>query len=316
MAKVSFDQACSIIKKGGVAALPTETVYGLAGDIRSLKALKQIFQIKQRPFSDPLIVHFAEKRQLKKLCQYSSSIVEKLSDYFHPGPLTLVLRKRNTVSDWITSGLNTVAVRMPRHPLTLKLMKKTNTCLAAPSANLFSKTSPTRAEHILQSLKIPVLDGGPCQIGIESTILKVDFHKKTLWITRLGVIGKSDIESFLKAHHLDWTTAYFNKESSSPGQFKNHYQPTAPFIIVKSSHKNTSKKIVENKIKQYYPRLIPKEIQLRSSSSIFARELYHSLRQLSFDSVGYVVQNHEPSQEDWLAIWDRLEKASCTTVHL
>lgn len=313
--KISLEQACSIIKKGGVAAIPTETVYGLAGDIYSSTAIKQIFQIKKRPFFDPLIVHFAFKKQLKELCQYDTPIVEKLSDYFHPGPLTLVLRKKPSVSSLITAGSNTIAVRMPGHPLALELIKRTGSCLAAPSANLFSKASPTRAEHILQSLKIPVLDGGVCQVGIESTILKIHPSQKTLSILRPGVIGPSDIESFLKNQKLNWKVQYQN--SSAPGQFQNHYQPDVPFIIIQSSRENPAPAAVEEKIKQYYPDRKPIEINLKNNAAIFARELYHNLRQLPEKSIGYVINNtSRRPNEDWIPIWDRLKKASTAEVYI
>ena len=318
--KVSLQQACSIIQSGGVVAIPTETVYGLAANIQCASAIKRIFRIKKRPLFDPLIVHFSNKKQLRNLCQYHASIVESLSDYFHPGPLTLVLRKKSAVSSLITAGSNTVAVRIPQHPLTLELIEKTNTCLAAPSANLFSKTSPTRATHILESLNIPVLDGGPCRIGIESTILDIKINKRELNILRPGFIGKADLENFLKSNQFqDWIVSYKN-QSSHPGSYSTHYRPDVPFIMIQATHSNCTKELIENKIKRNYPNKIPQELKIKPDPFIFAREMYHQMRQLSKKSnvVGYVIKNNisQKNPEAWLSIWDRLEKATSHTYHI
>ena len=313
--KVSLKQACSIIKNGGVVAVPTETVYGLAGDFKNLQAVKQIFQIKKRPLWDPLIIHFSSKKGLKKLCRYSHPIVEKLSDYFHPGPLTLLLHKNPVVSDLITAGSNKVAVRMPRHPLTLKLMEQTATCLAAPSANIFSKTSPTRADHVLKSLPVPVLDGGPCEIGIESTILDICFEKKTLLILRPGFIGQKELRNFLSRHHKDWKIQQ-SKSSSIPGSAEKHYQPDIPFILIQTDKDHPSSIYIQ-KVKEHYPGHTPQELKLTSNAHISGRELYHSLKQLSKNkqTVGYVVQKKEYQyEENWTAVWDRLKKASSEIV--
>ncbi|MDE0151130.1 MAG: L-threonylcarbamoyladenylate synthase [Bdellovibrionales bacterium] len=311
--KVSFQQACSIIKNGGVVAVPTETVYGLAGDFKNINAIKQIFQIKKRPLWDPLIIHFSSKKELKKLCKYSDPIVEKLSDYFHPGPLTLVLRKNPIVSDLITAGSSKVAIRMPRHPLTLKLMTQTNTCLVAPSANVFSKTSPTRADHVLESLQVPVLNGGPCEVGIESTILEVCFEKKIFSILRPGFIGPKELNSFISRHQLNWKVQQ-SQSSSFPGSHQKHYQPDIPLILIQTDEEHLPSEGIEKKIKEYYPDCIPQELQLKNNPYIFGREFYHNLKQLSKNknSVGYIVQKSKSGQcgEDWTALWDRIEKAS------
>ena len=314
--KVSLRGACSIIKNGGVVAVPTETVYGLAGDFKNLQAVKQIFQIKKRPLWDPLIIHFADKKGLKKLCSYSHPIVEKLSDYFHPGPLTLVLKKNPIVSDFITAGSRKAAVRMPRHPLTLQLIRQTETCLTAPSANLFSKTSPTRADHVLESLQVPVLDGGPCEVGIESTILEVCCTKKTLSILRPGFIGKKELNDFLSRKYEGWRVQ-FAESLEIPGNPPNHYQPESPFVLIQTTE-DPLPGLIEQKIREHYPHCIPQELKLKRNPHIFGRELYHSLRQLSKNkkSVGYIVRNkNQKFEEDWRGIWDRIEKASCEVIH-
>ena len=308
---VSFQKAVNLIKNGGVVAVPTETVYGLAGDIQNTKAIKQIFQIKKRPFFDPLIVHFSSKTDLKKLCQVKTLIPEKLSDFFHPGPLSLVLRKTSLVSDLITAGLNKVAVRMPNHSLTLKLIRETGCFLAAPSANLFSKISPTRAEHILESLSVPVLDGGSCVVGLESTVLEVIEEKKMLSILRPGAIGKTELSDFLNQKNLKGWTIQEKQSALSPGQSKNHYQPSSPLVMVCMTQNVQSKNDTENRIKKFYQKEKLVEIEIKKDPSIFARKLYHKLRVLSDkQTVIYIVKPLWAEGEAWQVIWNRVEKAS------
>ena len=332
--RVSVEQACRIIKQGGVVAVPTETVYGLAGSIYSEWALKQIFQIKKRPLFDPLIVHFSGKKQLRQICCYDSSIVEKLSDYFHPGPLTLVLRKTKKISSLITSGLNKVAVRNPSHPLTLELIEKTGTPLAAPSANIFSKTSPTRASHVLDTLPVPVLDGGPCEVGIESTIVEVLPEKKTLEILRPGVVGPVQLEDFLKNHgFLDWKAVY-SKTPSGPGQSSQHYQPEVPLVMIElvsnevvaagyrsqgSVQEAELRCKIEEKLHHDFPDRTFCELKLKTDPYIVSRELYCDLKNMSKKKgvVAYVVKNEMQDQEGvWHAIWNRLKKASSKNIQI
>ena len=317
---VSFKEACRLLQQGKVVSIPTETVYGLAGDIRNNEAIKKIFQIKKRPLFDPLIVHFYDWDQLYSIAQCSSSIAEKLSDSFHPGPLTLVLPKKE-VSNLVTAHLSTVAVRMPSHPLTLSLLRETQLLLAAPSANLFSKTSSTRAEHVRLSLPVPVLDGGPCSIGIESTILKVMEDQKILSILRPGVIGLRQVDSFLKFNHFtDWRVETLKASSPAhPGQFKLHYAPDVPLVII-HTQKETPLDEVQKKIKKIYPLLEPKEYSVSGDPYLLSRNLYHDLRMLSENKnyVFYIVKNHSIQYENdtWKAIWDRLEKASSKRITL
>ena len=261
--KVSFKEACALIKKGRVVAVPTETVYGLAGNIHSEAALRQIFRIKKRPLFDPLIIHFASKKQLYEICQ-CPPLAEKLSNYFHPGPLSLVLKKKSIVSPLITAGSNSAAVRMPDHPITLKLIEETGMCLAAPSANLFSKTSPTRACHVLEALSVPVLDGGPCLIGIESTIVEVSEERKTLSILRPGVISQSELKEFLRRHQFTSWKVQYDRKTPAPGQSSRHYQPDIPFIVFESRCPNRlSSKIIQEKNKTALSSLRAKRVKIK-----------------------------------------------------
>ena len=165
--------AIKTLKDGGVIGIPTETVYGLAADIYNKKGIENIFKTKERPFFDPLIVHISEISQLPKLTKEWTKSHEKLANFFWPGPLTFIVKKSENISDMITSGLDTVGIRMPDHPKTLELLNELGSPIAAPSANKFKMISPTSAEHVQAEFpEIQVIDGGDCKVGIESTILK------------------------------------------------------------------------------------------------------------------------------------------------
>ena len=169
-------EASRLIIKGALVAFPTETVYGLGADALNSVAVARIFEVKKRPHFDPLIVHIADVSRLKDLANHIPKIAYALIEKFWPGPLTLVLKKKKIVPDLVTSGLDTVAVRMPNHPVALKLIRASKTPIAAPSANPFSYLSPTRAKHVVEQLgdKVDmILDGGLCAVGVESTVLYI-----------------------------------------------------------------------------------------------------------------------------------------------
>ena len=195
---ISVEHAASILRAGGLVALPTETVYGLAANALDPVAVAKIFAAKERPFFDPLIVHLAELSWLPKVASEFPPIAQKLAKRFWPGPLTLVLPKTDAVPDLVTSGLPNVAVRIPDHELTRKVLRLADVPVAAPSANPFGRLSPTTAEHVRRQLGDRVdaiLDGGPCRVGVESTILKIDGNRATL--LRLGGAPIEEIESLI-----------------------------------------------------------------------------------------------------------------------
>ena len=303
--KVSFQEACHLLKNGDVVGIPTETVYGLAGDINNDETIKKIFHIKKRPLFDPLIIHVHCLDQIKSITQYSSGIIDELSKTFHPGPLTLILPKKD-VSDLITAHLPTVAVRIPSHPTALKLLKETGLLLAAPSANLFSKTSPTCAEHV--DLPVPVLDGGACDVGIESTILEVQEDKKIFNILRPGVIGSKELRPFL---NKGWSIQTSQTKNHHPGQSHSHYAPDVPLMIFKTKKELPKEKIIAE-VQKKYPDLEPKEYPMLDDPYVFARSLYYNLKKLSKNekSVIYIVLKEKEQSDVWGAIWNRLEKAS------
>ena len=222
---VSLEQAVELIKSGRVAAIPTETVYGLAADAFQIHAVKETFRLKGRPADNPLIVHISRLEHIEELAQNIPDEARKLADIFWPGPLTLVLHKKNIVPDIVTGGLNTVAVRMPDHPLTRSLIDQTGP-VTAPSANKSGSPSPTRASHILDDYEnnVAVLDGGPCEIGLESTVL--DLSGEAPAILRPGFVTATMIQETSGISVLQ-DSQKVKKFPRSPGTRYTHYKPKA-----------------------------------------------------------------------------------------
>ena len=309
---ISLSEACDIIKKGGLVAAPTETVYGLAGSALDEKALKKIFQIKKRPFFNPLIVHCADIKQASLFHTVKHKLLKKMINHFCPGPLTFVLNKTKAVHPLITAGQNKVALRIPRHPLTLKLIKKT-TALCAPSANLFKQLSPTRPEHIHHIFKgkVPVLNGGECQGGLESTVLEPDFKNRELKILRPGLITKENLQKWLKKEkQINWTVS--EKQSPlSPGSLKKHYRPAVPLVLITAGGQAPTKKEVVNYLKTLYPGRIFKALTLKAPARLCARKLYHEMNILSQNPshIIYAIKTARHKKGVWRAIENRLNKA-------
>jgi L-threonylcarbamoyladenylate synthase len=225
-----ISKAVEILNQNGLVAIPTETVYGLAGNIFSEEAIRKIFELKQRPFFNPLIVHIHSANQLKSIVTVLPQKAEKLAQHFWPGPLTLVLPKNPHVPDLVTAGKNTVAVRVPNHPTTLDLLRRLDFPIAAPSANPFGRISTTKAEHVARyfddRLKM-VLDGGECQKGIESTIIGFENDRPVVY--RLGSISVEEIEKVVGPLNIR------NKKESAPdapGMLSRHYAPKTKTVLV------------------------------------------------------------------------------------
>lgn len=219
------------LENGEIVAIPTETVYGLAGNACDENAVLKIFEIKNRPHFDPLIVHFGNREQLKNYVLEIPEKAQLLMDLFWPGPLTLLLYKNDKIPLLVTSGSDKVALRIPNHPLTLQLLNHLNFPLAAPSANPFGYISPTKAAHVEKQLgdKIPyIIDGGSCEVGLESTI--IDCTVQPFKILRLGGLSIETIEQGINEkveYHLTQ-----NSNPAAPGQLDKHYSPKTPFRLV------------------------------------------------------------------------------------
>lgn len=238
--KESIELACKLLKQGEVVAVPTETVYGLAGDSTSSSAIKKIFEAKGRPADNPLIVHIASLEMLDGIVSEFNADAKKLADAFWPGPLTIIMPKGNKLCTETTAGLDSVGVRMPSNEIAREIILKSNTPFSAPSANLSGKPSPTNAKDVFEDMngKIPlIIDGGECDAGVESTVISV--LEKTPVILRPGVVTKEDIEKVLNKQVLiaKEVTEGVKKDSivRSPGMKYKHYAPNAKVTIIDSS---------------------------------------------------------------------------------
>jgi L-threonylcarbamoyladenylate synthase len=223
-------RAVRLLRDGQIVGLPTETVYGLAADGLNPAALARIFEAKQRPLFDPLILHVIDTNAAWELATRVPPAARKLADRFWPGPLTLVLPKKEIVPDLATSGLPNVALRVPAHPVAQQLLRAFGNPLAAPSANRFGRISPTDATDVRAELgdTVPlILDGGPCTVGLESTVLDLSGEKPIL--LRAGGISSEDLEALIgpieRAGPVD-------ENPSAPGQLKHHYAPRKPLRLV------------------------------------------------------------------------------------
>lgn len=221
--------AARVLRAGGLVAFPTETVYGLGADAQDVLAVARIFEVKRRPRFDPLIVHLPSDERVESVVAEFPEVARRLAANFWPGPLTLVFPKNAGVPDIVTAGLPTVAVRVPDHPLALQFLSMADVPVAAPSANLFGHASPTTAQHVREQLGDDidfVLDGGPCRVGIESTIVSVVGGRPAL--LRPGGVALEDIEEV--AGPLARPSMVTDRPAS-PGQLRHHYAPRTPLVL-------------------------------------------------------------------------------------
>ncbi len=245
----AIEEGASLIRNGELVAFPTETVYGLGANALDARAVDKIYEAKGRPGDNPLIVHIADFDDVKLLVKELAGTAEKLMEAFWPGPLTLILKKSSIVPDRTTGGLNTVAVRMPDNPIALALIRESKLPIAAPSANRSGRPSPTEARHVAEDLmgRIPmILDGGPCSVGVESTVL--DITGEIPNILRPGGITPKMLERVLGRVNIDAAVLKPIEKGSrikSPGMKYTHYAPKASVVIVKGRLDDIASKIGE-----------------------------------------------------------------------
>ncbi len=311
-----IDKAAQILRAGGLVALPTETVYGLGADASNELAVRRIFSVKQRPASHPLIVHLAGAEQLDAWAREVSPLARKWAAAFWPGPLTLVLKRTELATDAVTGGYDTVALRVPRHPLALELLRAFKGGIAAPSANRFGRVSPTTASHVHAELGEEVeliLDGGPCEVGVESTI--VDVSGTAPLLLRPGGITVAQLE---QAGGVTVTTAEEQEGAHVPGRLASHYAPRAGLklagrgqlfaeaeALVKTGAKVALLTADASAEVEGCTR-----IAIPSEAAALAKVLYAVLRRV--DDGGFDVAVIEPPDERGLglAVRDRLMKAA------
>ncbi len=322
-----IDAAVRQLQAGGTVAFPTETVYGLGADISIPSAIRQIYEIKGRPTSHPLIVHFANISQLQYWAKEIPKSAWKLATHFWPGPLTLILKRSQHVPQNVTGGQNTVGLRIPYHPVALALLTALGAekALAAPSANRFGRISPTTAAHVQNELGDKVnmiLDGGACQVGLESTI--VSFDGETASVLRPGGIPLSALETVLN----DNIILNNNRQSTvrAPGTLASHYAPSTPLEIgpIQTLWQRTHELEVQNLCAAVITWSSSTSVHNTAKNSVqffmpgeptaYGNQLYATLRQLDQKGFDRLLIEAPPNSPAWLAVSDRLQRASQTTL--
>lgn len=324
--------AARIIKNGGLVAFPTETVYGLGANALDEEAVQKIFIAKNRPIDNPVIVHIANIDDLYMLAERVPDEALKLASKFWPGPLTLLLKKSELVPDVTTAGLDTVAIRMPNHPIALELIRESEVPIAAPSANLSGRPSPTTAEHVIRDLngKIDmIIDGGETIFGVESTVL--DLTSEPPYILRPGPITIEEIKTIIKSAEVH-PIAKAEKPietiiAKSPGVKYRHYAPSAELIVVEGDPQKVPLKIqniADEQIKKgkrvgiitteenanFYKIGNVKIVGKRSEPRTIAKNLFKTLRELDNENIDIIIAEGIEPTGIGLAIMNRLRKAS------
>ena len=307
-------QAAEIIKKGGIVAFPTETVYGLGADAFNSLAVARVFEVKRRPYFDPLIVHVANHGDVKKLAKEIPLNAKRLTEKFWPGPLTVVLLKEERIPDIVTAGLPSIAIRMPHHPMALSLIKDSKCPIAAPSANPFGYLSPTSAEHVREQLGNQVdliLDGGPCPVGVESTIISVLEERPRL--LRAGGVSLEEIESIIGKVEV---TQVKEGRISAPGMLPRHYAPRTPILLdwnEKDLDHYKGKNIgllafqePKSHLKFFSIEVLSKKGDLREA----AANLFAAIRRLDALNLDLILAEPVPEIGLGRAIMDRLRRAT------
>ncbi len=307
--------AATLLRSGKVVAIPTETVYGLAANAFNAEAVINIFEIKNRPKFNPLIVHVQSWEMVEKITTTIDPLLKKIAEKFWPGPLTILFPKSDQIHPIITAGSAYVAVRMPNHPLTIQLLTELDFPLAAPSANLFGKISPTTAAHVLEQLGDQieyVLDGGECSVGVESTIIKMNMYEK-VEILRPGGVSAEEIAEI---------TGYLPKTISgsetpeAPGMLNSHYAPKMPLVL--GNIEELLKRFADKKIAvlSYYKKFehpaIVKNYQLSPKKELHeaAHNLFSLMHEAENSGADLIISELLPDEGIGRAINDRLKRAS------
>ena len=321
----SISLACELIKRGEVVGVPTETVYGLAGDANNPEAIKKIFAAKGRPNDNPLIVHISSLDELDGIVREIPEDAKKLADAFWPGPLTIIMPKGEKVCKETTAGLDSVGVRMPENEIAREIISRSGVPFSAPSANISGKPSPTSAEDVFADMngKIPlIIDGGECKAGVESTVVSV--LENTPIILRPGVVTKEMMEEVLNKE-VDVASAVtegVNKDDKvlSPGMKYKHYSPNAEVIIIKSNFEKFAEYIENNKTENTYALVFDGEEKTLSVPAITygkendaesqAHNLFSSLRKLDMLGAKIVFARCPETSGVGLAVYNRLIRSA------
>lgn len=291
-------RAASIILSGGLVAFPTETVYGLGANALNPEAIEKIYRVKERPFCSPLIVHVADPATARSLTSEWPRNADILIERFWPGPLTLIMKKADVVPDLVTAGLDSVGIRMPSNPVALALIEAAGVPLAAPSANRFMHISPTTAQHVESELgdKIDmILDGGPSEVGIESTV--VSLHRTPPSVLRPGIILLEELEAVTG---VPWDREvdcpHIPEPQESPGLHPRHYAPQTPFFLLAPG--------------ETLPAGRGRVLDLPADPKLFAKRLYAAMHEADAEGWDWIGISHPLQGNAWTAILDRLTRAA------
>ncbi len=312
----AIEMAADLLKQGRLVAFPTETVYGLGADASNPEAVKRIFNTKGRPADHPLIVHIADVGQLDDWALDIPDAALRLADKFWPGPLALIFKKKPQVPLEVTGGQQTIALRIPNHPVALSLLQAFGGGVAAPSANRFCRISPTQAAHVSEELGDAVdciLDGGSCQVGVESTVL--DFSGAKPALLRPGQITRQEIEDFLQIELV----VNIKSDIRAPGMMAVHYAPATVAMLVRADDLqtcignlvSTGKRVGLLAYKQTINNgQLLQVIAMPEQAADYAQQLYSALRELDSLNLDIILVEQPPVTDAWSAINDRLAKAT------
>jgi L-threonylcarbamoyladenylate synthase len=306
----SIERAVELLNNGDVVAFPTETVYGLGADALNPYAVAKIFEAKNRPHFDPLIVHVGRKEWIYDYTEDVPQDALKLIDTFWPGPLTLILKKKTLIPDIVTAGLTTVAIRMPSHAVALRLIEAFQKPIAAPSANPFGYMSPTKVTHVARMLKgkIPmILDGGDSVFGIESTI--ISFRGRGVFIHRHGAVSEEELSEYVEITHDTKTDSVYR----SPGELPYHYAPMKPLKIVHNADEITTENSSFLAFRESPTRPVSRYVKMLSKTGDLkeaAANFFSDLIELDRLDIDIIYAERVPETGIGKAIMERLRKAS------
>ena len=318
---VDIEQAAAFLRQGKLVAIPTETVYGLAGNALDVKSVSSIFETKNRPSFDPLILHVSSLEQVSPFVSEFPEKLKQLAEAFWPGPLTVLLPRKASVPDLVTSGLGRVAVRVPNHPLTLALLAQLDFPLAAPSANPFGYISPTQAAHVAAQLgsQVPyILDGGACAVGLESTIVGMEGEQVVIY--RLGGLELSEIESLVGQVTVQ---VHSTSNPSAPGQLASHYAPRKPIVLGNLTELvpqliQQGKEVGVLSFSTHFPSLsADRQVILSATQDLkeAAQRLFMAMRLLDESQAELIIAEFVPEIGLGRAINDRLKRAATQPIH-
>ena len=298
-------QAAAILRRGGLVAFPTETVYGLGANALDTAAVRRIFEVKQRPATSPLIVHAASETMARAYAAVWSPAARDLARRFWPGPLTLVVPKKPVIPDIVTAGLATVGLRVPAHPVAIALIRAAGVPVAAPSANRFTQLSPTSAEHVRASLGDAVdmiLDGGSTPVGIESTVLSLVGVPTLL---RPGMISKEEIEAVI-GDVAEVSAAAAGLPHAAPGMHRKHYSPRTPLLLIAPGERPVGGRgaVVSHRSHAHGV------VRMSADPKRYAAALYATLHELDGQGYDWIAVERVPELDAWAGIRDRLTRAA------